>query len=68
MELQWFFNNLLGLRLSECLLSAGERESRGPRADERLLLEKVLRTEEDITSGKFGIAIGFQRFQVLSDA
>jgi hypothetical protein len=28
---------------------------------------KVLRTEEDITSGKFGIAIGFQRSQVLAD-
>ena len=31
-------------------------------------LGKVLRIEEDITSGKFGIAIGFQRSQVLADA
>jgi len=29
-------------------------------------LGKVLRIEEDITSGKFGIAIGFQRSQVLA--
>ncbi len=31
-------------------------------------LGKVLRIGEDITSGKFGIAIGFQRSQVLADA
>ena len=31
-------------------------------------LGKVLRIEEDITSGKFGIAIAFQRSQVLADA
>jgi len=30
-------------------------------------LGKVLRIEEDITSGNFGIAIGFQRSQVLAD-
>jgi PilZ domain-containing protein len=30
-------------------------------------LGKVLRIEEDITSRKFGIAIGFQRSQVLAD-
>ena len=31
-------------------------------------LGKVLRIEEDSASGKFGIAIGFQRSQVLADA
>ncbi len=31
-------------------------------------LGKVLRIEEDITMGQFGIAIGFQRSQVLADA
>ena len=31
-------------------------------------LGKVLRIEEDITRRKFGIAIGFQRSQVLADA
>lgn len=30
-------------------------------------LGKVLRTEEDRTSGKFAIAIGFQRSRVLAD-
>ncbi|MGA7770644.1 MAG: PilZ domain-containing protein [Candidatus Sulfotelmatobacter sp.] len=30
-------------------------------------LGKVLRIEEDSASGKFGIAIGFQRSQVLAD-
>lgn len=31
-------------------------------------LGNVFRIAEDITSGKFGIAIGFQRSQVLADA
>jgi hypothetical protein len=31
-------------------------------------LGKVLRLEEDITTGQFGIAIGFQRSQMLTDA